>query len=79
VFFYGSKDFDDYSLSLDHGEDFGDPKVNYSVITQHDRELDNDGEIVMKLFAVIAADNPAVCTSLFVPHDCDETLCCHCC
>ena len=46
----------------------GDPKVNYSVITQHDRELDNDGEIVMKLFAVIAADNLAVCTSLFVPH-----------
>jgi hypothetical protein len=66
--FYGSKDFGDYSLSLDNGEDFGDPKVNYSVITQHDRELDNDGEIVMKLFAVIAADNPAVCTSLFVPH-----------
>jgi len=68
MFFYGSKDFGDYSLSLDNGEDFGDPKVNYSVITQHDRELDNDGEIVMKLFAVIAADNPSVCTSLFVPH-----------
>jgi hypothetical protein len=66
-FYGGSKDFGDYSLSLDHGENFGDPKVNYSVITQHDRELDNDGEIVMKLFAVIAADNPAVCT-LFVPH-----------
>jgi hypothetical protein len=65
--FYGSKDFGDYSLSLDHGKDFGDPRVNYSAIAQHDRELDNDGEIVMKLFAVIAADNPAVCT-LFVPH-----------
>jgi hypothetical protein len=65
--FYGSKDFVDYSLSLDHGEDFGDPKVNYSVIAQHNRELDNDGEIVMKLFAVIAADKPAVCI-LFVPH-----------
>jgi hypothetical protein len=68
VSFYGSKDFGDYSLSLDHGEDsVGDPKANYSVIAQHDRELDNDGEIVTKLFAVIAADNSAVCT-LFVPH-----------
>jgi hypothetical protein len=43
--FYGSKDFGDYSLSLNHGEDFGDPKVNYSVITQDNRELDNDGDM----------------------------------
>jgi hypothetical protein len=30
MFFYGSTDFGDYSLSLNHGEDFGDPKVNYT-------------------------------------------------
>jgi hypothetical protein len=68
--YFGSKDFGEYLMSLDHGEDsIGDPADYYtqSSHSQHDRELDNDGEIVMKHLAVITADNPAVCF-LFVPH-----------
>jgi hypothetical protein len=54
------------ALSLVHGEDHsvGDPKASTSVIAQHERELDNDGEITAKLLSVIAADNPQVVIAL---------------
>jgi hypothetical protein len=51
---------------LVHGEvhSVGDPKASTSVIAQHERELDNDGEITAKLLSVIAADNPQVVIAL---------------